>query len=178
MFSGKIESLGRLFITSSKYFPLEFLVRKLEVASCSEGGGDYTWVPSCLQNIGVDPPRLLDVYNRIYLAKVRVDPPRLPNVDNRIFFSGECLVDVWRRASYSPSFELYSRKLRREPGGRLTPGPQAVCRSFPGTFFSEYDYCKMICLCAYFRMVDVYCVCIRLLFARQDVLSLHSHRPG
>ena len=159
MFSGKIESLGRLFITSSKYFPLEFLVRKLEVASCSEGGGDYTWVPTCLQNIGVDPPRL-------------------PDVNNRIFFSGECLVDVWRRASYSPSFEFYSRKLRREPGGRLTPGPQAVNRSFPGTFFSEYVYCMMICLCAYFRMVDVYCVCKRILFARQDVLSLHSHRPG
>ena len=92
IFSGKIESLGRLYITSSKYFPLEFLVRKLEVASCSEGGGDYTWVPSCLQNIGVDPPRLLDVYNRIYLAKVRVDPPRLVDVDNMTYFLQE---SVW-----------------------------------------------------------------------------------
>ena len=92
IFSGKIESLGRLYITSSKYFPLEFLVRKLEVASCSEGGGDYTWVPSCLQNIGVDPPRLLDVYNRIYLAKVRVDPPRLADVDKMTYFLQE---SVW-----------------------------------------------------------------------------------
>jgi nuclear pore complex protein Nup155 len=69
--SRKIESLGRLYISSSKYFPLEYLVRKLEVASCAEGG-DYTWVPTCLQNIGVDSPRLLDVYNRIYLAKESV----------------------------------------------------------------------------------------------------------
>jgi len=67
--SCKIESLGRLYSSSSKYFPLEFLVRKLELFSCREGGGEYIWVPLCLQKIGVDLPRLLDVYNRIYLAK-------------------------------------------------------------------------------------------------------------
>jgi len=67
--SCKIESLGRLYSSSSKYFPLEFLVRKLELFSCKHGGGEYTWVPHCLQKIGVDLPRLLDVYNRIYLAK-------------------------------------------------------------------------------------------------------------
>jgi len=65
----KIESLGRLYSSSSKYFPLEFLVRKLELFSCTAGGGEYMWVPDCLQKIGVDLPRLLDVYNRIYLAK-------------------------------------------------------------------------------------------------------------
>merc|ERR1719193_196125 len=70
--SGKIESLGRLYMTSSKYFPLEFLVNKLELISCKEGGGDYIWVPTCLQKIGVDLPRLLDVYNRIYLTKEAV----------------------------------------------------------------------------------------------------------
>jgi len=70
--SRKIESLGRLYVTSSKYFPLEFLVRKLELISCKEGGNDYTWAPKCLQNIGVDLPRLLDVYNRIYLTKESV----------------------------------------------------------------------------------------------------------
>jgi len=70
--SRKIESLGRLYVTSSKYFPLEFLVRKLELISCKAAADDYTWVPKCLQNIGVDLPRLLDVYNRIYLTKESV----------------------------------------------------------------------------------------------------------
>ena len=51
MSSRKIESLGRLYMNSSKYFPLEFLVKKLEEFSCKEGGGEYTWVPTCLQVI-------------------------------------------------------------------------------------------------------------------------------
>jgi len=70
--SGKIDSLGRLYVTSSKYFPLEFLVKELELFSCKAGGEDFTWVPLTLQKIGVDLPRLLDVYNRIYLAKEAV----------------------------------------------------------------------------------------------------------
>ena len=48
LFSKKIESLGRLYCGSSKYFPLEFLVRQLELLSCREGG-DPAWVPVCLQ---------------------------------------------------------------------------------------------------------------------------------
>ena len=48
MFSKKIESLGRLYCGSSKYFPLEFLVRQLELLSCREEG-DPAWVPVCLQ---------------------------------------------------------------------------------------------------------------------------------
>ena len=83
------------------------------------------------------------------------------------------MVDVWRRASYSPSFEFYSRKLCREPGGRLTPGPQAVHRSFPGTFISERVYRIMICLCTYLRIVDVYCV---YAFYVQDRMFLASTR--
>jgi len=64
----KVESLGRLYASSGRYFPLEMLVRHLEVISCREGG-DPGWVPATLQGVGVSVARLLDVYNRLYTAK-------------------------------------------------------------------------------------------------------------
>lgn len=64
----KVESLGRLYASSGRYFPLEMLVRHLEVISCREGG-DPAWVPGTLQGVGVSIARLLDIYNRLYTAK-------------------------------------------------------------------------------------------------------------
>lgn len=73
-----------------RYFPLEMLVRHLEVISCRfvlitlsqfamipkltvacilREGGDPAWVPVTLQGVGVSVARLLDVYNRLYTAK-------------------------------------------------------------------------------------------------------------
>lgn len=66
--SNKMETLGRQYANSSKYFPLELIVRQLEVVSCRERG-EAGWVPSCLQTTGVSLPRLLDVYNRLYTTK-------------------------------------------------------------------------------------------------------------
>jgi len=66
--SNKMETLGKQYANSSKYFPLELIVRQLEVVSCKERG-DPGWVPSCLQITGVSLPRLLDVYNRLYTTK-------------------------------------------------------------------------------------------------------------
>jgi len=64
----KLESLGRLYASSGRYFPLEMIVRQLEVISCKESG-DPAWVPNCLQSVGVSIARLLDVYNRLYTAR-------------------------------------------------------------------------------------------------------------
>jgi len=66
--SNKMETLGRQYANSSKYFPLELIVRQLEVVSCRERG-EAGWVPTCLQTTGVSLPRLLDVYNRLYTTK-------------------------------------------------------------------------------------------------------------
>ena len=64
----KMETLGRQYANSSKYFPLELIVRQLEILSCREKA-EPGWVPSCLQSAGVPLPRLLDVYNRLYTNK-------------------------------------------------------------------------------------------------------------
>jgi len=64
----KLESLGRLYANSGRYFPLEMLVRQLEIISCKEGG-DPSWLTTTLQNVGVSIARLLDVYNRLYTAR-------------------------------------------------------------------------------------------------------------
>jgi len=66
--SNKMESLGKQYANSSKYFPLEMIVRQLEIVSCKEKGNPG-WVPTCLQATGVSLPRLLDVYNRLYTTK-------------------------------------------------------------------------------------------------------------
>jgi len=66
--SQKMETLGRMYAGSTKYFPVEFLVKILEVTSCRLGG-DPGVVIAMMQGVGVDIPRLLDVYNRLYLAK-------------------------------------------------------------------------------------------------------------
>ena len=66
--SNKIETLGRQYASSSKYFPLELIVKQLEMVSCREAA-ESGWVSSALQNAGVALPRLLDVYNRLYSNK-------------------------------------------------------------------------------------------------------------
>lgn len=64
----KLVSLGRLYVNSSKYFPLEVIVREVEIVSCRERGSP-DWVVSCFQGVGVSVTRLLDVYNRLYTAR-------------------------------------------------------------------------------------------------------------
>lgn len=66
--SNKIESLGRQYANSAKYFPLELIVRQLEIVSCREKA-ESGWVSAALQSAGVPLPRLLDVYNRLYTNK-------------------------------------------------------------------------------------------------------------
>merc|ERR1712059_16358 len=57
----KLDTLSRMYANSSKYFPLETVVRHVEVISCMEGG-DPAWVISCLQGVGVSVTRLLAVF--------------------------------------------------------------------------------------------------------------------
>merc|ERR1719348_1312084 len=66
--SNKMETLGKQYANSSKYFPLELIVRQLEVVSCRERA-EAGWVCAALQAAGVPLPRLLDVYNRLYTNK-------------------------------------------------------------------------------------------------------------
>ena len=66
--SNKMETLGRQYAGSSKYFPLELIVRQLEMVSCRERA-ESGWVSAALQSAGVPLPRLLDVYNRLYTNK-------------------------------------------------------------------------------------------------------------
>ena len=46
-----------------RYFPVDFLVRKLEVFS-SKVGAEHSWVFKALLDIGFSLPKILDVYNR------------------------------------------------------------------------------------------------------------------
>ena len=57
---------------SLRYFPVDFLVRKLEVFS-SKVGAEHSWVFKSLLDVGFSLPKILDVYNRLYVSN---DPVR------------------------------------------------------------------------------------------------------
>lgn len=67
----KIKGLGKLYANSQKYFPLEHLVRTLELFSVSldnSSGITKTWVNQTMLDIGIPLPAVFDVYNRLYSA--------------------------------------------------------------------------------------------------------------
>ena len=53
--------------TALRYFPVDFLVRKLEVFS-SKVGAEHSWVFKSLLDVGFSLPKILDVYNRLYVS--------------------------------------------------------------------------------------------------------------
>jgi len=65
--ANKIKTLGKLYSSSRKYFPLEHLVRTLELFSVSLKVS-YDWVFQSLLEIGVPLPRVFEVYNRLYAS--------------------------------------------------------------------------------------------------------------
>jgi len=70
----KIKSLGKLYSNSQKYFPLEHLVRTLELFSVSldsynnSGDSSTNWVYQSMLEIGIPLPAVFEVYNRLYSA--------------------------------------------------------------------------------------------------------------
>lgn len=64
MLANKIKHLGKLYGATSKYFPMDYIVRKLELFSC-QVKAEHGWVFRALSEVNViSLPKLLDVYNR------------------------------------------------------------------------------------------------------------------
>uniref|UniRef100_A0AAQ4NN15 Nuclear pore complex protein Nup155 n=1 Tax=Gasterosteus aculeatus aculeatus TaxID=481459 RepID=A0AAQ4NN15_GASAC len=111
----KLVSLGKIYAATPRYFPLEFLVKFLEQEVCLLNW-DVGFVTSTMQEIGVQLPRLLEVYDQLFKTRdpcwqrlkkplhlvecIHVllsgyvdDPSRVPTYDRRRF-TNVCLDDI------------------------------------------------------------------------------------
>ncbi|XP_061656258.1 nuclear pore complex protein Nup155 [Phyllopteryx taeniolatus] len=111
----KLVSLGRIYAGTPRYFPLEFLVKYLEQEVCRLNW-DVGFVTSTMQEIGVQLPRLLEVYDQLFKSRdpywqrlkkplhlvecIHVllsgyvdDPSRVPTYDRRRF-TNVCLDNI------------------------------------------------------------------------------------
>uniref|UniRef100_A0A4W4F627 Nuclear pore complex protein Nup155 n=1 Tax=Electrophorus electricus TaxID=8005 RepID=A0A4W4F627_ELEEL len=111
----KLVSLGKLYAGTPRYFPLEFLVKFLEQEVCKLTW-DVGFVTFTMQEIGVQLPRLLEVYDQLFKARdpcwqrlkkplhlvecIHVllsgyvdDPSRVPTYDRRRF-TNVCLDNI------------------------------------------------------------------------------------
>uniref|UniRef100_A0A672ZBR6 Nucleoporin 155 n=1 Tax=Sphaeramia orbicularis TaxID=375764 RepID=A0A672ZBR6_9TELE len=111
----KLVSLGKIYAGTPRYFPLEFLVKFLEQEVCRLNW-DVGFVTSTMQEIGVQLPRLLEVYDQLFKTRdpcwqrlkkplhlvecIHVllsgyvdDPSRVPTYDRRRF-TNVCLDDI------------------------------------------------------------------------------------
>ncbi|XP_070562899.1 nuclear pore complex protein Nup155-like [Ptychodera flava] len=66
--SDKIISLGRIYITSDRYFPLDFLVKHLEKKTC-QLDWDKSWVFRTFMKIGIQLTTLHHIYDSLFKAK-------------------------------------------------------------------------------------------------------------
>lgn len=64
----KLVSLGKLYAATPRYFPLEFLVKFLEQEVCRLNW-DVGFVTCTMQEIGVQLPRLLEVYDQLFKTR-------------------------------------------------------------------------------------------------------------
>ena len=67
MLSSKLKQLGKMYASSQKYFPMEFIIKSLELHSLSING-DYEWVFKSLLAIGIPLPKVFETYNKLYTA--------------------------------------------------------------------------------------------------------------
>ena len=75
-----------------RYFPVDFLVRKLEVFS-SKVGAEHSWVFKALLDIGFSLPKILDVYNRYSCAEFSlISSSMIFTFCNRLYVSND---PVW-----------------------------------------------------------------------------------
>ncbi|XP_051907367.1 nuclear pore complex protein Nup155 [Hippocampus zosterae] len=111
----KLVSLGRIYAGTPRYFPLDFLVKYLEQEVCRLNW-DVGFVTSTMQEIGVQLPRLLEVYDQLFKTRdpywqrlkkplhlvecIHVllsgfvdDPSRVPTYDRRRF-TNVCLDNI------------------------------------------------------------------------------------
>jgi len=63
--ANKIAVLGKLYSSSNKYFPLEHIVKKLELLSV-QVRGPYEWVFTAMVDTGIPLPKVFEVYNKLY----------------------------------------------------------------------------------------------------------------
>lgn len=111
----KLVSLGKLYAGTPRYFPLDFLVKFLEQEVCRLSW-DVGFVTFTMQEIGVQLPRLLEVYDQLFKTRdpcwqrlkkplhlvecIHVllsgyvdDPSRVPTYDRRRF-TNACLDNI------------------------------------------------------------------------------------
>uniref|UniRef100_A0A8B9HM25 Nucleoporin 155 n=1 Tax=Astyanax mexicanus TaxID=7994 RepID=A0A8B9HM25_ASTMX len=111
----KLVCLGKLYAGTPRYFPLEFLVKFLEQEVCKMNW-DVGFVTFTMQEIGVQLPRLLEVYDQLFKSRdpcwqrlkkplhlvecIHVllsgyvdDPSRVPTYDRRRF-TNVCLDNI------------------------------------------------------------------------------------
>ncbi|KAI4892114.1 hypothetical protein NFI96_017898 [Prochilodus magdalenae] len=111
----KLVSLGKMYAGTPRYFPLEFLVKFLEQEVCKLNW-DVGFVTFTMQEIGVQLPRLLEVYDQLFKSRdpcwqrlkkplhlvecIHVllsgyvdDPSRVPTYDRRRF-TNVCLDNI------------------------------------------------------------------------------------
>uniref|UniRef100_A0A672HEV3 Nucleoporin 155 n=1 Tax=Salarias fasciatus TaxID=181472 RepID=A0A672HEV3_SALFA len=111
----KLVSLGKIYAGTPRYFPLEFLVKFLEQEVCRLHW-DVGFVTCTMQEIGVQLPRLLEVYDQLFktrdpcwqrlkkplhlvecihvlLSGYVEDPSRVPTYDRRRF-TNVCLDNI------------------------------------------------------------------------------------
>ncbi|XP_063068284.1 nuclear pore complex protein Nup155 isoform X2 [Engraulis encrasicolus] len=111
----KLVSLGKLYAGTPRYFPLEFLVKFLDQQVCGLGW-DVGFVTFTMLEIGVQLPRLLEVYDQLFKTRdpcwqrlkkplhlvecIHVllsgyvdDPTRVPTYDRRRF-TNVCLDNI------------------------------------------------------------------------------------
>ncbi|XP_034048068.1 nuclear pore complex protein Nup155 [Thalassophryne amazonica] len=111
----KLVSLGKIYAGTPRYFPLEFLVKFLEQEVC-QLNWDVGFVTFTMQEIGVQLPRLLEVYDQLFKTRdpcwqrlkkplhlvecIHVllsgyvdDPSRVPTYDRRRF-TNVCLDNI------------------------------------------------------------------------------------
>ncbi|XP_060081127.1 nuclear pore complex protein Nup155-like [Ylistrum balloti] len=64
----KMEPIGKQYMKTERYFPLAFLVKYIEQRSCEL---DFTasWVYEMMLEIGVPPPKLLEIYDRMFKSR-------------------------------------------------------------------------------------------------------------
>ncbi|KAG9488421.1 hypothetical protein GDO78_007954 [Eleutherodactylus coqui] len=67
----KLTSLGRIYASTPRYFPLEFLVKYLEKQVCNLNW-DVGFVSQTMEEIDVSIPKLLEVYDHLFKERVRI----------------------------------------------------------------------------------------------------------
>nr|CAB3264505.1 nuclear pore complex protein Nup155 [Phallusia mammillata] len=109
----KLIDLGKRYVSTRRYFPIESLVAYLEKISCGRGW-DVTWTYSCMLEIGVSLIELLEVYGKLHAQKLPCwagygNPHHLLCVFNELL--NTFLVDAHRYASGQQRRHLLNRSL-------------------------------------------------------------------